>query len=284
MLQFSLPYNSFPFSRTKVNNLPKLSLENPPVAIVLAQFTLATPTGSQVSLELRELLKQVGLVRMTTKHERSVTLRPDSAAPEIRERVVTVFLDKDHELGVSLDGSNLVCFTGKHKDFSHFLLFLSDIVRCTITAEINFLVTTIALRYINVFDIENDSLDVMSESLRGVRWKGLGKSHHHHKYAFWCETDRGRLDFRFTTEHGDRQPADLGHAASVFSPKHLRSSDEIVGHLDIFESSKPAKEGLGWEQTKEYLTEMNRTIEAAFINAIDPQALIERFGRTEISV
>lgn len=266
-----------------MNNLPKLTLKNPPVAIVLAQFTLASQTGPQVSPKLRELFKSVGLVRMTTKHERSVTLRPDSPTPDIRERVVTVFLDKDHERGVSLDGSNMICFTGNHKDFSHFLLFLSDIVQCTITAEVTFLVTNIALRYINVFDIEDDSLDVMTESLRGVRWQGLGKSHHHHKYSFWCETDRGRLDFRFVTEHGDRQPADLGHAASVFSKRHLRSSDEIVGHLDIFESSKPTKDGFGWEQTKEYLIEMNRTIETAFINAINPQALNQRFGRKEIS-
>ncbi len=266
-----------------MTNLPKLTLSNPPVAIVLAQFTLFPSNSSHVSPTLRELFKSVGLVRMTTKHERSVTMRPDSPTPEIRERVVTVFLDKDHEKGVSLDGSNLICFTGNHKDFDSFLLFLSDIVQCAVTAKIEFVVKNIALRYINVFDIEDDSLDVMAESLRGVRWQSLGKSHHHHKYSFWCETDRGRLDFRFATEHGDRHPADLGHAASVFSPKHLRSSDEIVGHLDIFESSKPSKEGFGWEKAKDYLIEMHRTIEAAFIIAINPIALKERFGRMECS-
>ena len=264
-----------------MTNLPKLTLRNPPVAIVLAQFALAPSTSSQVSHQLRELLKSVGLVRMTTKHERSVTLRPDSPTPDIRERVVTVFLDVNHEKGVSFDGSNLLCFTGNHKDFDSFLLFVSDIVQCTVTAKINFVFTNIALRYINVFEIEDDCLDVMTESLRGMRWQDIGKPHHHHKYSFWCETDRGRLDFRFATEHGDRPPADLGHAASVFSPKHLRSSDEIVGHLDIFESSKPSKDGFGWEKTKDYLIEMHQTIEAAFINAINPISLAERFGRTE---
>ena len=113
-----------------MNNLPKLTLTNPPVAIVLAQFTLAASTGPQISPALRELLKSVGLVRMTTKHERSVTLRPDSPIPDIKEKVVTVFLDKNHERGVSLDGSNLICFTGNHKDFHQFVLFLSDIVQC----------------------------------------------------------------------------------------------------------------------------------------------------------
>ena len=263
-----------------MTNLPKLSLSDPPVAIVLAQFTLLSPIAP-LDPRLRELFKQIGLLRMKSKHERRFSLRPDSHVPEVREKVVTIFLDQRQERGVSLDGNNLIYFTGMHTNFSEFAEALSEIVACTTPGGIDFKFQSMALRYVNVFEILEDNLDVMSSSLRGMNWKNLGNRHHHHKYQFWCETDRGRLDLRFATEHGDKLPENLGHAADVFSPMHLRSSDEIVAHLDIFETTKPVTDSSACSRWKNCLKEMNRTIEAAFIDAIDPVALVQRFGKKE---
>lgn len=266
-----------------MTNPAKLSLTNPPVAIVLAQFSLNALILTNQASCLRENFRRIGLSRMTRKHERTVSLRPGSLQPDVREKVVTVFLDPEHQRGVSLDGNNLVYFSGKHVDFSGFAAALSEIVQCFETGGVEFQAKVIALRYVNVFEIFDDNLGVMSESLRGVDWKKLGNCHHHHKYYFWCETDRGRLDLRFTTEHGNKRPENLGHADEVFSTTHLRSSDETVAHLDIFETTNPAKNTWNWDHSQNLLIEMNRTIEAAFIHALAPEALVQRFGKLEES-
>lgn len=82
----------------------------------------------------------------------------------------------------------------------------------------------------------------------------------------------GRCVFRCQTQHGDRVPENLGQAVNVFPNKFLRSYDEYVYHLDIFENavfSSPIDEP---ELTK-LLNAMHLRIDEAFLLGVGEEYL-----------
>jgi uncharacterized protein (TIGR04255 family) len=259
----------------------KFVLVRPPLAVVLAQFGLRSPISDESVNLVRKSLHAIRLDRAMKKHERSVSFNPPSIEPKIQDLLVYNFLDSANTQGVSVAGSTVSCFASEHHNFSRFVDYLSSVVAAISVAGIAFDVTSIALRYINVFEADGDPATVVKRSLRGLDHANLGKEHHHHNYEFWCDTDEGRLTVRFSTMHGDQKPAQIGHAVAVFPSRCLRSYDVMVGHLDIFaNTTRSLNPPISWEASKRVLQAMNRNIEQAFLNAIDETALIEKFGAT----
>ncbi len=254
------------------------TLSNPPLAIVLAQFSLRQVFSQPILEDMRSSLRSIGLERLTRKNERSISFSPGSINPTVRDSQAWILLDSKYTKGLSVVGSDLSCFTGHHSGFEDFVAYLSSIVSTISHGGTVLQVASIALRYINVFEIGNDPTIVVKNTLGGLDRTNLGKEHHHHNYEFWCDTDHGRLTLRFSTAHGDRKPAQLGHAEAVFPTECLRSYDETVGHLDIFTNTTNLGAPVNWEDSKAILKIMNMNIEQAFLNAINESALVERFG------
>jgi uncharacterized protein (TIGR04255 family) len=254
------------------------TLSEPPLAVVLAQFCLGHPVLQPTLDQMRSSLRSSGLERLTKKVERSVTISPGSLNPNVQDRQISILLDSNSTKGLSIAGNELSCFTGHHTSFAEFVEYLSHIAESVSYGGSAFQVISIALRYINVFEIGNDPTTVVKSSLAGLDRTHLGKEHHHHNYEFWCDTEHGRLTVRFSTTHGDRKPAQMGHAEAVFPPKFLRSYDETVGHLDIFANTKTLSPPATWKESKAILQDMNLNIEQAFLNAINESAMVDKFG------
>lgn len=259
----------------------RFTLTKSPLAIVLAQFCLRHPVLEPTLAQLRHSLRAIGLERLTKKNERSVSVSPGSLNPAVKDTQISVLLDTKSTKGVSFAGNAFSYFTGRHTSFAEFVEDLSSIIDAVSRSGPSFEATSVALRYINVFEIGSEPTTVVKRSLGGLDRRGLGKDHHHHNYEFWCDTDHSRLTVRFSTTHGDRKPAQLGHAEAVFPPECLRSYDDNVGHLDIFANTRNLGQPADWLAAQSILQDMNLRIEQAFLNAIDEAALIETFGARE---
>ncbi len=263
----------------------KFTLSKPPLAVVLAQFGLQYPISDSTLNNMRSSLRRAGLERLTKRRDRTVSFSPPSIEPKVQDLEVSILVDSKNSKGVSVAGNTISCFTGRHSNFTDFIQYLSQVVASISGGGGTFEATSVALRYINVFEIGDDPATVVKQSLRGLERFNLGKEHHHHNYEFWCDTDQGRLTLRFSTTHGDRKPAQIGHADVVFPHDRLTSYDVMVGHLDIFANTNALSPPSNWEASKGILQRMNLDIEQAFLNAIDESALVNKFGaeRTESS-
>lgn len=255
-------------------------LADAPLAVVLAQFTLQRAVSSESFVKLRESLRSLGLERMTKKRERSVSITPASINPVVTDFDVWTLIDRMNTKGMAIAGKSLTCFMATHVSFQAFSAYIGGITTAMSACGSTFETTSIALRYVNVFEIGDDPTTVVTTSLGGLNRDGIGKDHHHHTYEFWCDTDYGKLTLRFSTTHGDKKPAQLGHAEVVFPMRFLSSYDEIVGHLDIFaatSANKPLNPPADWISTAATLKTMNLTIERAFLNAINEVAIVSKF-------
>jgi uncharacterized protein (TIGR04255 family) len=206
---------------------------------------------------------------------------PASINPIVTEFDVWTLIDSNNTKGIAIAGKSLSCFMSTDDGFQAFSDYIGSIATAMLACGWTFEVTSIALRYVNVFEIGDDQTTVVTKSLGGLKRDGIGKDHHHHNYEFWCDTDYGKLTLRFSTTHGDKKPAQLGHAEVVFPARSLRSYDEVVGHLDIFaatHTNKPLNPPADWASTAAILKTMNLTIEQAFLNAINEDALVDKFG------
>lgn len=252
-------------------------LSKAPLAMVLAQFTLQRAVSSQSLGQLRESLRSNGLERLTKKRERSVSFTPASINPVLRDSEAWILLDSKSTKGVSVADKAISCFTSDYTSFSEFSAYHGSIATSLSSCGSSFEATTVALRYVNVFDVGDDPTTVVTKSLGGLNRTGIGKEHHHHNYEFWCDTDYGRLALRFSTTHGDRKPAQLGHAEVVFPTEFLKSYDDLVGHLDICANTKTLSQPANWAGTATILEGMNLSIEQAFLNAINEDSLVSKF-------
>lgn len=259
----------------------KIRLSASPLAMVMAQFTLQKVISVEAMNTVRESLRKIGISRLTKKRERSVSITPASINPVVKDFESSILLDPMNSKGVSAAEKSVSCFTSAYTSFGEFLSFAGEVVRSLSDRQTPFDCTSIALRYVNVFDIGNDPTTIVTQSLGGLKRTGIGKDHHHHNYEFWCDTEYGKLTLRYSTMHGDRKPAQLGHAEVVFPTRFLKSYDELVGHIDIIANTKTLSTPVDWNETTKILQKMNLSIEQAFLNAINEEALRSRFGAEE---
>jgi uncharacterized protein (TIGR04255 family) len=257
------------------------TLANSPLAVVLAQFSLHRSIDRPAIERLRNPLRQVGLERLTKKNARTVSVTPQSITPVVKDVESWVLLDAAGTKGLAVSENTLSCFVSDYQGFVAFSGYLCEVVNRLSAVGHEFFASTIALRYVNVFELDDDVTKVLTGSLGGLPTSNLGTEHYHHTYEFWCDIADGRLTLRFATAHGDRKPAQLGHAEAVFPPNRLRSYDDIVGHLDIFAANPKPVPPKDWQSTRDVLGRMNLKIEQAFLNAVREEALVQMFGAKE---
>lgn len=262
----------------------KFRLKNPPLALVLAQFELCESVNRSGE-EVRDSLRVYGLERLSKKLERKVTIRANDLTPIVQNSDTFIIVDANNTRGVSVSRSLVNYFTSTHTGFASFLENVSKALSCLGRPIDDLRFKAISLRYVNAFHIDTSLTEIVRDSLGGIDRTAFQHDHHHHLYHFWCETNNGRLDVRFSTEHGDSKPKDLGHAEIVYPPRYLWSYDQLVGHLDIFETWKKKADTsyVDWEGGVDVLKTMNCNIEQAFLNVIRPEAMRSRFGAEELA-
>ena len=250
----------------------KIELGNPPLALVLVQISIQSPIDVST---VRECLKQLGLERLTKKLQKNVSVNPTSLSPVVQDRSIFIFLDSGRKRGLSICNNDIAYFTADHRSFDSLFGEFHKTLECLGVKEK--VITSAALRYVNAFKYDNSPTDVVRDSLGGLDRTGLPLPHHHHNYEFWSETNDGRLHTRFATDHGDRKPKHLGNAEEVY-PSFIWSYDDNAGHLDIYEMANKLQQTptdiVGLEKI---LRRMNLNIEQAFINAIKPEVMKNRF-------
>lgn len=257
----------------------KIKLEASPLALVVLQVSLQQPI--KVDSELRTCLRTCGLERLTKKLQNNVSVNPTNLSPVVQKREIFVFLSPDSKRGLSISEKQIAYFKNDHSGFNDLLDDFQKISQCLELA--NNLFETISLRYVNAFKFSQSATEVVEDSLGGLNREGLGKPHHHHNYEFWCETEDGRLHTRFSTDHGDRTPKQLGDAEAIYPSRFRWSYDEHVGHLDIFETSKPLSANpVNHEGATEVLRRMNLNVERAFINSIKNEVMSELFKAKQL--
>ena len=246
-----------------------------PLAFVIASITFSEPIDANAN-ELKatkECFSKAGFSIESRRTQRNVQL--GVTTPVVDQYVVYQYLDVDRKRGASISKKSLSYFASDHQGIDDLSSSVGNVFGCF---EIGFgqrSIESVGLRYVNVFQLESVPSKLVSNSLTGLAHRGLTTpdQHFHHNYEFWCETDGGRIHTRYAVTHGDRRPEQLGVANSVFPERTLGGYDDNYCHLDIFENTRKIERIIRLPDFDEFLRNMNRRIEQAFLNAVTDKAM-----------
>lgn len=192
--------------------------------------------------------------------------------PEIN--TVERFLNNELNCGFAVAKESISLFTSKYEGFDQLASIYKSILHgvcssCGTDESFH----SLGVRYLNRFPL-NDS-GPLAAGISGFRPSGILEQfeHQHPSSDFWCQTEKGRLHVRSALNHGSTSPENMGYADVVFDNSLLRSFDEMVTHLDIFESLTD-KEGMTTDEVFEELGSARLRISQAFLDSISDEQIV----------
>lgn len=245
------------------------------VVIVQCNFSKKLDVSSATMLEsLSGICKDLGFPKYLPAEHRSVNY--SDSGMETRSTTIHRYLNDSITKGVSISSETAVYFTNEHTDFDDTLnVFISFLERAAEVADKHF--EGLGIRYVNVIP-PSISLNPLSESISGFAATGIlgpfAEKHSHAHTQFWCETDNGRLYVRTSLKHGTTMPQDLGHADIVFDKQRLISFNDMVYHLDIYETNNFSEE-LKLNELSTVFGDIRLRIAQAFLDALSAQGIAD---------
>lgn len=258
----------------------KFKLTNPPLALVIAQVGFADSVAAdQYVVQLRTCLSNLSVPLSIHSQKTEPNVTPPNM--NLTRSLVHLFVNQDRTHGLTLAPGGIAIFTSRHGGYDAFVALLREVFECVQDIGIELNSRGLGLRYVNVMEADGQ-YDPIDATLAGLRRKGLEQfEHFHHKYEYWCVTEKGRLHVRCVSQHGDRLPEQLSHAEAVFPTTRLKSYEDTVYHLDIFENVQ-FSEPFGQAAFMDQLDGMHLRIDQAFLNAVSEDALVD-WGAEEVT-
>jgi len=252
-------------------------VSNQVIAVVVLQYSFAEHVDTEdedILNRLTELATSHGFPKFVPAEQRSVQINSQNKPQESRTSVLR-FLDEAMRKGVSLSRDSVVYFACDHPSYEASFGLFEKFVDSVAPLIGGPSLSGLGLRYVNIIP-QSLSRSPLVPGVSGLKTSGILSefTHSHAKSEYWCETRDGRLFVKTATKHGTTLPDSLGYADIVFDKTRLTSFNEMVVHLDIFETST-YQDAIQLTEAKGKMSDVRLRISQAFLDILSDQGKID---------